>query len=212
VTDTRRAHTVPARDTVVGNYHHKYSSKNPAIRWLTGRFLARLDALLDEIAAEVPTPRVLEIGCGEGEITKRLHERWGDVTAIDLPDEGLRGEWSAMKGPRFVHADAEWLPFPDDSFDIAVGIEVLEHLVDPDRGLRELARVSRGHLVVSVPREPLFRLGNLAALRHVENLGNTPGHLQHWSKADFVHFVGQVAPVRQVATPLPWTICWAMRF
>jgi 2-polyprenyl-3-methyl-5-hydroxy-6-metoxy-1,4-benzoquinol methylase len=92
---------------------------------------------------------------------------------------------------------------------VVVAAEVLEHLTDPELGLREMARVSRGHLVLSVPREPIFRSCNLVAGRYVRDLGNTPGHLNHWSRASFVRFVSRVAQVREVSTPFPWTTIWA---
>ena len=77
------------------------------------------------------------------------------------------------------------------------------------RPLREMARVGRRHLVLSVPREPIFRCCNLVAGRYVRDLGNTPGHLNHWSRGGFIRFVSQVAEVREVTSPFPWTCVWA---
>lgn len=198
-------------DVVVGNHTRKYTAKNPAIRWLTARWVDQLESMLDRVAAEqdgVPG-RALEVGCGEGVIAARLGHRWKEVMALDLPDAGLRAEWRGRPGPSYLHADAHRLPFPDDQFDVVVAAEVLEHLPDPVRGLQELARVGRSHLVLSVPREPIFRSCNLVAGRYVKDLGNTPGHLNHWSKRSFVRFVGEVAEVRAVAAPFPWTVVWA---
>jgi ubiquinone/menaquinone biosynthesis C-methylase UbiE len=206
--------STPARrpetpDVVVGNYVHKYTSSNPAIRLLTNRFLGRLDRVLEAVHREAPDAAVLEVGCGEGEICRRLRGRWAEVVGLDLPDQGLRSEWAKVPGPSFLHGDAHRLPFPDDAFDVVVAVEVLEHLRDPSAGLAEIVRVARRDLVLSVPREPIFRLGNLVSGRHVRALGNTPGHLNHWSTVSFVRFVSQVAAVRDVAKPLPWTIVWA---
>lgn len=196
---------------VIGNHLHKYTARNPVIRLLTERFLARLDELLAGVAAETPTARVLEVGCGEGEIARRLHARWGDVTGLDLPDSGLRAEWGAIEGPAFLHADAQALPFDDGEFDLVVSVEVLEHLEDPAAGLAEMARVSRRHLVLSVPREPLFRVGNFLTGRHLRAWGNTPGHLNHWSTPSFLRFVSTVGAVRDVRLPLPWTAAWVRK-
>lgn len=193
---------------VIGNHHHKYSSSNPVIRRLTENWLSRLDELAGQIQLETPTARVLEAGCGEGEIARRLHERWGDVVALDLPDAGLRADWGSVPGPRFLHADAEHLPFADDTFDVLVSVEVLEHLRDPEQALREYARVTRSHLLLSVPREPMFRAGNLLAGRYVRDLGNTPGHLNHWSTPSFIRFCSQVGGIRATALPPPWTVLW----
>jgi len=198
-------------DVVIGNHHHKYTSSNPAIRWLTERFLARLDAVFDQVAADVPQARVLEVGCGEGEIATRLRQRWPQVVGLDLPDAGLRASWQSVEHVDFLHADAQRLPFADGAFDVVVAVEVLEHLRDPDAGLAEMARVAGRHLVLSVPREPIFRIGNLGAGRHVRALGNTPGHLNHWSTASFVRFLSRAGAVRAVEKPLPWTIAWVRK-
>ena len=195
-------------DVVIGNHHHKYSSSNPVIRRLTEHWLDRIEDLAGRIAGEEPAGRVLEVGCGEGEIARRLHARWGDVTAIDLPDAGLRAGWLDVPGPRFLHADAERRPFADDAFDVLVSVEVLEHLRDPERALREYARVTRSHLLLSVPREPMFRMGNFFAGRYVRDLGNTPGHLNHWSTPAFIRFCSQVGGIRATALPPPWTALW----
>lgn len=196
---------------VIGNHTQKYTARNPAIRWLTERWVANLDrvfARLDHDPAGPPR-RALEVGCGEGVIADKLARRFGEVVALDLADAGLRADWRRYLGPRFLHASAHQLPFADGQFDVVVAAEVLEHLPDPDQGLAEMARVGRRHLVLSVPREPIFRGCNLAAGRYVRDLGNTPGHLNHWTRAGFVRFVAEVAEVNDVTTPFPWTTIWA---
>jgi 2-polyprenyl-3-methyl-5-hydroxy-6-metoxy-1,4-benzoquinol methylase len=198
-------------DVVIGNHTQKYTSKNPAIRWLTERWLENLEAIFDKIAAEeaIPMRRALEIGCGEGVISAKLHSRFADVTGLDLPDANLRALWLDVPGPQFLHGDAHRLPFRDKQFDLVVSVEVLEHLTDPRAGLREMARVCRRHLVVSVPREPIFRSCNLVTGRYVKDLGNTPGHLNHWSAGSFADFIGEVGLVREATKPFPWTTVWA---
>ncbi|MFN2624854.1 MAG: class I SAM-dependent methyltransferase [Mycobacteriales bacterium] len=194
---------------VIGNTTKKYTAKNPAIRWLTERWVTRLDEVIARTTRDAHAPRnPLEVGCGEGVISQRLHGRFGRCVSIDLPDAGLRAEWRERPGPAYLHADALRLPFGDDAFDLIVCVEVLEHLTDPAAGLRELARVSSRHLVLSVPREPIFRGSNLLAGRYVKDLGNTPGHLNHWSAAGFQRFASHVGSIREVATPFPWTILW----
>jgi ubiquinone/menaquinone biosynthesis C-methylase UbiE len=194
---------------VIGNHTKKYTASNPAIRWLTMRWVARLESVLDAVAAVDGGDHALEVGCGEGVIAEKLARRWKRVAALDLPDAGLRAEWRRRPGPDYLHADGHRLPFADGRFDLVVAAEVLEHLPDPERGLAEMARVSARHLVLSVPREPIFRSCNLLAGRYVRDLGNTPGHLNHWSTRSFVRFVGTVGRVRQVTTPFPWTVVWA---
>jgi SAM-dependent methyltransferase len=194
---------------ITGNHTPKYTAKNPAIRWLTERWLDRLDASLTTLSAQELPTRPLEVGSGEGVISARVHERFGSCVSLDLPDAVLRAEWRSRPGPHYLNGDAQQLPFRDSQFDLVVCVEVLEHLVDPVRGLREIARVGSKHLLLSVPREPVFRSCNLFTGRYVKDLGNTPGHFNHWSTRAFTRFVSEVADVREVRTPFPWTVIWA---
>jgi 2-polyprenyl-3-methyl-5-hydroxy-6-metoxy-1,4-benzoquinol methylase len=98
------------------------------------------------------------------------------------------------------------LSFGDDEFDLVAAIEVLEHVPDPRQTLTQMARVARRHVLVSVPREPLWRVLNVARGAYVRELGNTPGHLNHWSKAAFVRFVADHGEVLDVRSPHPWTM------
>ena len=192
---------------VIGNHTAKYTTGNPAIRWLTERFVGRLTDQMDLLAADThPPTNPLEVGAGEGVISLALLERFGRATGLDLPDVGLRAQWRSRPGPAYLHGDALRLPFDDDTFDLVVCVEVMEHVTDPVAALRELARVCRRHLLLSVPREPLFRGSNLVAGRYLRDLGNTPGHLNHWSSRDFGSLVSTVADVQQVLRPFPWTI------
>ena len=83
---------------------------------------------------------------------------------------------------------------------------MLEHLDDPERALDVLAGLAKPWLIASVPREPLWRALNLARLSYVGELGNTPGHLNHWSRRDFVRFLTRRFEVIEVRSPTPWTM------
>jgi SAM-dependent methyltransferase len=199
-----RPHDDPASTTVdvpTGNTYDKYASGNPIERRLMAGFFAALDRMLP---TEAPG-RILEVGAGEGEVTRRLRGRYptATVVSLDLPDPDLAVTWTDWPG---VFGSADRLPFPDDAFDLVLAIEVLEHVTAPDECVGELARVGRDRVVASVPREPLWRALNLARLRYVRDLGNTPGHVQHWSRPSFTRLLSGALHVEAVATPLPWTM------
>ena len=189
-----------------GNTFDKYGSGNPLHRRLMAGFEVALDELLERAA-----PRsVLDVGCGEGVVT----ERWARVLAprpvigIDLPDPKLQAEWRARQRDNleFCSGRAESLPFGDGEVDLVTAIETLEHVAEPERALAEMARVAGRHLLVSVPREPLWRGLNLVRGSYVRQLGNTPGHLNHWSRRGLERLLGAYGEVVELRSPLPWTI------
>jgi ubiquinone/menaquinone biosynthesis C-methylase UbiE len=188
---------------VAGNTYDKYASKNPIEKRMMAGFFTALDRMLDGLQPEV----VVEIGAGEGRITERLVERFPQATVVglDLPDTSLAEEWDDIDVPMFF-GDAARMPFVDKSIDLVLGLEVLEHVPRPERALADIARVCRGAAVLSVPREPIWRVGNMARGRYVRDWGNTPGHVNHWSARAFERFVRSMFEVHKVAHPLPWTM------
>lgn len=190
-------------DVETGNTYDKYASKNPVERKLMEGFFTALD---QSLPATAPA-RILEVGVGEGEVTARLAQRWPDATfcGVDLPDPDLAAHWDG-KGFAPLFGDIGRLPFPDDSFDLVLAIEVLEHVPFPELALAELSRVGRRDLVVSVPRERIWSVANLARGKYIGELGNTPGHINHWGKKGFAELVGRRFDVRSVRSPFPWTM------
>ena len=131
------------------------------------------------------------------------------MVGIDLEDPKLRAEWAARDGRanlEFRAMSAERLEFADDEFDLVAATEVLEHVAEPERVLAEMARVARRSLLVSVPREPLWRALNVARGAYLRDLGNTPGHLNHWSRRGFVALLGGYGEVVEIRSPFPWTM------
>jgi 2-polyprenyl-3-methyl-5-hydroxy-6-metoxy-1,4-benzoquinol methylase len=198
--------TVSDGGVVTGNTYDKYGSSNPVVRRLMGGFERTLDELMDRA-----TPRsLLDVGCGEGVLVHRWAERLGDgrLVGIDLEEDSIQAGWAEHQAPNLEYRvmEAGKLPFADDEFDLASAIEVLEHLPDPEQTLSEMARCAARHLLVSVPREPLWRMLNLARGAYWSELGNTPGHLNHWSKRSIVELLSRHGDVVEVRSPFPWTM------
>jgi 2-polyprenyl-3-methyl-5-hydroxy-6-metoxy-1,4-benzoquinol methylase len=199
--------TGPVAERVpTGNTYDKYGSTNPVVR----RLMAGFETSLDELWKKAAPESALDVGCGEGVLTERFAEALpgGRVVGIDLEDPKLRADWAHRTRPNLefrAFAGPE-IPFADNEFDIACAIEVLEHVPDPERTLAEMVRVARGHVLVSVPREPLWRALNMLRGSYVRDWGNTPGHVNHWSKSDFLDLVNAHGQIAAVRSPFPWTM------
>ena len=198
-------HITPA--TVTSTTYDKYTTSNLIERRMMRGFLRSLDDLLAGLAPR----RILEIGVGEGHVMSRVRTRFPGVplVGLDLPDQELMAQWKEQGLP-CMFGDATTLPFPDDSFDLVLAIEVLEHVPGPEAALSELARVCSGTFVASVPFEPIWRAGNIVRRRYVRHLGNSPGHVNHWTRWGFQHFVESKFHVQQTRSPLPWTVLRAI--
>jgi SAM-dependent methyltransferase len=118
-----------------------WSGNAPGYGCLTGRITARVaDALLD--AASVRSgARVLDVGCGRGDLCAAAAARGAEVVGVDLAEGMLRAAREAHRALEFRRADAEALPFADASFDAALAAFVVNHLPHPERGAAELRRV-----------------------------------------------------------------------
>jgi 2-polyprenyl-3-methyl-5-hydroxy-6-metoxy-1,4-benzoquinol methylase len=197
--------TRDAEGTVTGNTYDKYGSANPIVRRLMESFERSLDGLL----AKAAPASVLDVGCGEGVLTHRWAQRLeGRIVGLDLEDPAIQAEWEKRRAPNLEYRvmKAENLPFADGEFELATAIEVLEHVPDPEQTVAEMARVASGHLLVSVPREPLWRALNMARGAYLRDLGNTPGHVNHWSRRGFVELLSRFGEIVEVRSPFPWTM------
>lgn len=199
--------TVSDEGIVTGNTYDKYGSTNPLVK----RMMAGFEHALDELFTRADPHSLLDVGCGEGVLVHEWAVRLGPdrrVVGIDLEEESIQAGWARRQAPNLEYRvmRAENLPFADDEFDLAGAIEVLEHVPDPEHTLSEMARCARHHLLVSVPREPAWRAMNMARGAYWRELGNTPGHLNHWSKRGFVSLLSRYGQVAETRSPFPWTM------
>ena len=189
-----------------GNTFDKYGSRNPVVR----RLMASFERDLAELFAIAAPASVLDIGCGEGVLTTRWAAALPTrrVVGFDLADPKLEALWAQSNLPNltFGTGDARQLPYTDREFEMVAAIETLEHIPDPDRVLAEMARVAGASLLVSVPREPLWRMLNVARGAYVRDLGNTPGHVNHYSARSFTQLLARHGEVVQARAPFPWTM------
>jgi len=194
-------------DLFTGVAHaEKYQSGN----WIAQKLVSNFMNSILRTVQQAGSTEVHEIGCGEGHILGILANNKFKVRGCDISYESLAIAKSEsakrnldipleMKSIYDLNAD-------QDAADTVICCEVLEHLTDPEEGLKKLVSIARKDIIVSVPNEPIWHILNMARGKYLSALGNTPGHFNHWSKKQFIRFVAAHAEIISVKTPLPWTL------
>ena len=171
--------------------HTNYIETNPAIKVLLNNFLGTVGDLLKTIHAV--DKQGLDAGCGEGHMIGYLHDRrvLGQLTAVDIGKKNVRYAQSHFPWADYQVANICNLPFPDNSFDYVMSIEVFEHLPDPKKAIIELKRIAKpgAYLIISVPYEPFFHWGNLLRGKYWYRGGYTPDHRHFWHRHQFCTFL-----------------------
>lgn len=182
----------------------KYHTANPLVRVLLKQFL---DEVL-EVVGELEPSSITDLGCGEGVVAWLLHERFPYIsyTGLDTSRRSVETARSLNPELRFEVRSLHDPPSAsaEERAELALCLEVLEHLPDPDRAVSRILSWTQSRALVSVPWEPFFRLGNLLRGRHLRNWGDHPEHLQHFGRRSLRRLLAHHATVERVWTSFPW--------
>ncbi len=160
----------------------------------------RESAILEELATLKRNDFFLEVGCAQGYFEKIARRFCQNVFGGDYTFEKLPVSEKEFAGCHFAGIDAEMLPFKDKSFDFVLCTEVLEHVPKWGKALKELQRVARKKILVTVPLEKGVFWQTLSLFRRME----TRGHLHKIGSSDLKQGIGkdwQVTRHKIVATP-----------
>jgi 2-polyprenyl-3-methyl-5-hydroxy-6-metoxy-1,4-benzoquinol methylase len=154
--------------------------------------LERLDAAAG--GPGVTRLRVLDVGCGEGQLTAAIAEAGFDVLGVDVAEEPLRRARALHPGLELlrVEPDEQW-PLPDAGFDVIWAGETIEHVTDTASWLSQLRRLLRsgGRLLLSTPAHgPLTRLGvGLSAGRFERRFDPRADHVRFYTRRSLVELL-----------------------
>jgi 2-polyprenyl-3-methyl-5-hydroxy-6-metoxy-1,4-benzoquinol methylase len=188
-----------------GNYYDKYHTKNPIARRIMQGFLSQFSSLI----VRQPERVAVEVGCGEGELCMIMARAGFRVEGYDIAPEAIDEARRRTAGAGLS------IPFEVKRIDelpgrvkapLLVCCEVLEHIDDPEAALDQLAAMANPYLLASVPNEPLWRVLNVMRGKYLGSLGNTPGHVTHWSSGRFRSFLERRFQIVELHKPLPWTM------
>lgn len=193
-----------------GNYD-KYMTSNPLKKKMVNNLNSRIIGIMGKLLSKPEKVyRILDAGCGEGFISNLIFNNFRNVeiTGLEYTSEAVRIARSMNNKINYLQGDIYKMPFEDSSFDMVICTEVLEHLESPLDALRELHRVSENEILLTVPEEPWFCLGNLAVLKNVSRLGNPEDHINHWTYRRFVKYVKTClgGGIYLCSKSFPWTV------
>jgi len=185
--------------------YKKHTTKNRIQKWLIENFYQTMFSM----AGNVKPQKILDVGCGEGFTLSRFKEK-----NIGKELEGIDYLETAIELGRKNHPDLKLkqgniykLPYKDNSFDLVICTEVLEHVERPQEALKELVRISGKYIMLSVPNEPLFMGANFLRGKNWSRWGNDIEHINHWTSRRFENFVKkEKVNVVQKSHPFPWTM------
>ncbi|MBP9763572.1 MAG: class I SAM-dependent methyltransferase [Candidatus Pacebacteria bacterium] len=193
----------------IRQFTDKYKKANFIEKILLKNFFNTIKSIIPE-----NTKSVAEIGCGAGISTEKLRDFFINQQtffASDLDPELVEMAKEKNKGVSFGVESIYDLNHTDGEFDLVFCLEVMEHLEEPEKALKEISRITKEYVIISVPREPLWRILNMARGSYWKDLGNTPGHINHWSKRGVSKFISREFKVLKVCSSTPWTIVLAQK-
>lgn len=144
---------------------------------------------------------VLDVGCGDGSLTNLMVEIGKyDVTGCDISDEALK-----YVKTKTVKGNIEKLPFEEESFDLVICSDVLEHLPNEvlKKGIYELQRVSKKYIMIMGPHNENLNLSktrccNCGTVFHINH------HIHSFTKNDYLHMFRDTQMVYYAYTGGKW--------
>ncbi|MBI2420885.1 MAG: class I SAM-dependent methyltransferase [Candidatus Levybacteria bacterium] len=191
--------------TLITDNYRKHNPRNPLQKYLIENFFKTFINTVKFSQVD----SVLDVGCGEGFTMKRLKKAkiGKTIEGLEYLDKAIEIGKKLHPDLKITQGDIYKLPYKANSFDLVICTEVLEHLEYPKKALRELVRISKKYVLLSVPNEPWFRLGNFLRGKNLSRWGNDMEHIQHWSTDSFAKFVNiKGVKIIEKKRPLPWTI------
>lgn len=138
------------------------------------------------------------------------------LTAFDISSKLIEENTRKYPSVKFfvhnIYEPIDKVMLPDKGkFDMIVCCEVLEHMADPEKAVKNLMQYG-DRFLLSVPHEPIWRIMNIARGKYLKAIGNTPGHIQHFSVTAFVTMLERCGlRVLELRKPLPWIMAYCER-
>lgn len=141
---------------------------------------------IERYGQNIKRARILDIGCGNGEYTSLFCKNWNKVIGLDIKNY-IKPEYRKFE---FIKGNAEELPFPNESFDLVVSFDVIEHIENDRKAIQEMYRVlrKRGKIFLETPNRERLSYWLLVLVGRKRTyplkLGENCIHLQEYKKQE----------------------------
>lgn len=191
----------------IGNHYDKYKSTNI----LAKKIMQGFETTITELIDKTKTTSIYDVGCGEGYWVIQWNKKGIPTRGCDFSEQVIdiarKNAIEAGEKPELFEVCSIYDLTPEKiNSELICCCEVLEHLENPEDALKVLQKVVSNYLIVSVPREPLWKILNILRCKYITSGGNTPGHIQAWSKTGFINLISKYFEIIEVRNPLPWTM------
>lgn len=188
----------------------KHHTKNLLKRILLDLFLKNINQIIDQTEN---ISRILDAACGEGLVVKYIQDCQPNlnIDGFDISAQSVAYAKQILPDNNFFIGDILNIKIKDNSYDLVMALEVLEHLASPLKALKELSRVSKKYVLISVPFEPWFSIGNLLSGKNIKRLGQDEDHRQFWTKRKIIKLISQEMDIKLVTISFPWTVILAIK-
>ena len=175
--------------------------------------LNRFLKIINQLVNSLNINKVLDIGCGEGFVVRYLISKNKNlkIEGIDISEDAIVLARKLCPEAFFLRGDITSLNYSDQSFDLVLGIEILEHLSNPEMAISEARRLCRKYCIFSVPLEPYFSICNLLRGKNIKRWGRPPEHLWNWSVGQFKALLERYFNKIKIKTVFPWVIALCER-
>lgn len=200
--EVRRRDVNQKMDQTTTNFE-KHTSKNPLKKFLIDNYNKNLLSIISPLDVK----NVLDAGCGEGFVLNLLYQyKIGrELEGVEFADEAINIGKKIHPYLNLKRGSIYALRSSDRYYDIVLCTEVLEHLEEPEKALKEIERVAKKYVLITVPHEPWWTLFNFT------KWGMDIGHINHWSGKGIERFIKRNSNLKIIKKvySFPWTMILA---
>jgi len=176
---------------------------SPLRRYLSGK---RLQAIERAARSNTTAGMILELGCGHGEVLEKLYSPESSITGIDINPNSIaiaKKRFSNRDNVKILEGDIRKLAYADETFDLIVCSEVIEHIPNPIEVLAEIRRLLKkdGIFVSTVPLEYLLIVLRtlILPLRLIKGKGITvDAHLHNFTRGSYRKLLSEYFSVTDI--------------